>query len=133
MLNPQRLGLGVEIGWSRYLQSLKIGCPESRRLQSFTKCLKLEPTRSSSTNRPTAPFSAQGTGALDYGYHGTRQANIPSILGTGLKVPGNESGVRVANGSAHGVGIYTGPPGDDLELGEKRSMMVDLFSSFCAA
>ena len=47
----------------------------------------------------------------DYGFHGTRAANIPSILSTGLRVPGQESGVRVANGSAHGVGIYTGMPG----------------------
>jgi hypothetical protein len=47
----------------------------------------------------------------DYGYHGTKVANIPSILSTGLKVPGQKSGVRVANGSAHGVGIYTGMPG----------------------
>ena len=50
--------------------------------------------------------------APDYGYHGTRVANIPSILTTGLKVPGADSGVRVANGSAHGVGIYTGMPGE---------------------
>ncbi len=48
----------------------------------------------------------------DYGYHGTRVANIPSILTTGLKVPGADSGVGVANGSAHGVGIYTGMPGE---------------------
>lgn len=48
----------------------------------------------------------------DYGYHGTKVANIPSILSTGLKVPGQNSGVRVANGSAHGVGIYTGMPGN---------------------
>lgn len=48
----------------------------------------------------------------DYGYHGTKVANIPSILSTGLKVPGQKSGVRVANGSAHGVGIYTGMPGN---------------------
>ena len=47
----------------------------------------------------------------DYGYHGTKVASIPSILSTGLKVPGQKSGVRVANGSAHGVGIYTGMPG----------------------
>ena len=51
-------------------------------------------------------------GAPDFGYHGTRSANIPSILSQGLRVPSAASGVRVANGSAHGVGIYTGMPGN---------------------
>ena len=51
-------------------------------------------------------------GAPDYGYHGTRAVNIPSILSQGLRVPSAASGVRVANGSAHGVGIYTGMPGN---------------------
>ena len=51
-------------------------------------------------------------GSPDFGYHGTRAANIPSILQQGLRVPSNESGVRVANGSAHGVGIYTAMPGN---------------------
>lgn len=46
-----------------------------------------------------------------FGYHGTRQANIPSILERGLLVPSDETGVRVANGAAHGIGIYTGLPG----------------------
>lgn len=40
------------------------------------------------------------------GYHGTAAKNIPSISKKGLMVPGH-GGVRVVNGSAHGVGIYT--------------------------
>mmetsp|Transcript_23359 Transcript_23359/g.43932 ORF Transcript_23359/g.43932 Transcript_23359/m.43932 type:complete len:574 (+) Transcript_23359:65-1786(+) len=63
----------------------------------------------------------------DFGYHGTRAANIPSILTQGLKVPGAASGVRVANGSAHGVGIYTGMPGNSwLSKGfsDTRDMLV---------
>ena len=38
--------------------------------------------------------------------HGTRKVNIPSIIQHGLVVPGT-LGVKVLNGSAHGVGIYT--------------------------
>mmetsp|Transcript_7978 Transcript_7978/g.17831 ORF Transcript_7978/g.17831 Transcript_7978/m.17831 type:complete len:762 (+) Transcript_7978:131-2416(+) len=45
-----------------------------------------------------------------FGYHGTKSRNIPSILENGLLVPGTK-GVRVENGSAHGVGIYTALPG----------------------
>ena len=51
-------------------------------------------------------------GSPDFGYHGTRAANIPSILSQGLRVPSAASGVRVENGSAHGVGIYTAMPGN---------------------
>lgn len=40
------------------------------------------------------------------GYHGTPHKNIPKILETGLRIPGH-GGVKVAHGSAHGVGIYT--------------------------
>lgn len=44
---------------------------------------------------------------ISIGYHGTKQRNIGSISKVGLLVPGQESGVKVANGSAHGVGVYT--------------------------
>jgi hypothetical protein len=40
-------------------------------------------------------------------FHGTRSVNICSILETSLLVPGNGNNVRVLNGSAYGVGIYT--------------------------
>lgn len=39
-------------------------------------------------------------------YHGTSERSISSIANKGLLVPG-EGSVRVAHGSAHGVGIYT--------------------------
>ncbi|CAE7815644.1 hypothetical protein AK812_SmicGene9313 [Symbiodinium microadriaticum] len=39
-------------------------------------------------------------------YHGTKSANIDSISRVGLLMPG-KNGHKVANGSAHGVGIYT--------------------------
>ena len=39
-------------------------------------------------------------------YHGTKSQNIDSISRVGLLMPGN-NGHKVANGSAHGVGIYT--------------------------
>jgi len=48
---------------------------------------------------------------LSYGFHGTRAANIQPILKSGLRIPGNQSGVKVENGSVHGVGIYTALPG----------------------
>jgi hypothetical protein len=39
-------------------------------------------------------------------YHGTRERNIMPISRAGLLKPGT-NGVKVANGSVHGVGIYT--------------------------
>lgn len=52
-------------------------------------------------------------------YHGTKAKNIDSISSRGLLVPGT-GGVQVANGSAHGKGIYT------AKLGSAR-----LSKSFC--
>jgi hypothetical protein len=40
------------------------------------------------------------------GYHGTRSVNLPSICKHGLVVPGTLPHVKVANGSAYGIGIY---------------------------
>lgn len=40
-------------------------------------------------------------------FHGTRESNIPSILEQGLLIPGRGNKLRVVNGSAHGLGIYT--------------------------
>eukprot|EP00039_Didymoeca_costata_P007648 m.102262 g.102262 ORF g.102262 m.102262 type:complete len:407 (-) comp13765_c0_seq5:1284-2504(-) len=42
-------------------------------------------------------------------FHGTDPQNLASIYKRGLLIPGSQRGrdIRVANGSAHGVGIYT--------------------------
>jgi len=40
-------------------------------------------------------------------FHGTSAFNIQGIIEDGLQVPGTFAGVKVANGSAYGVGIYT--------------------------
>lgn len=40
-------------------------------------------------------------------FHGTDARNHPSIFRRGLLVPGEESGIRVAHGQAHGRGVYT--------------------------
>eukprot|EP01059_Diplonema_ambulator_P011074 TRINITY_DN21042_c0_g1_i1.p1 TRINITY_DN21042_c0_g1~~TRINITY_DN21042_c0_g1_i1.p1 ORF type:complete len:433 (+),score=95.66 TRINITY_DN21042_c0_g1_i1:72-1370(+) len=41
-------------------------------------------------------------------FHGTDRTNLGGIVKEGLKIPGKGNAVRVANGSAYGVGIYTG-------------------------
>eukprot|EP00747_Dinoflagellata_sp_TGD_P189194 gnl/TRDRNA2_/TRDRNA2_49194_c0_seq1.p1 gnl/TRDRNA2_/TRDRNA2_49194_c0~~gnl/TRDRNA2_/TRDRNA2_49194_c0_seq1.p1 ORF type:complete len:506 (+),score=60.12 gnl/TRDRNA2_/TRDRNA2_49194_c0_seq1:75-1592(+) len=40
-------------------------------------------------------------------FHGTASGNMQSIIRRGLLIPGRTSGIKVANGSAHGVGVYT--------------------------
>lgn len=40
-------------------------------------------------------------------FHGTNAVNYESIFRHGLLIPGEFNGVRVAHGSAHGLGIYT--------------------------
>ena len=53
-------------------------------------------------------FTARRTfeSTTTFTYHGTKAANIDSISRVGLLMPG-KNGHKVANGSAHGVGIYT--------------------------
>jgi len=46
-------------------------------------------------------------GKLRPAYHGTNEVNLPSIYRQGLLIPGQGNGIKVANGSAHGLGIYT--------------------------
>eukprot|EP00056_Hartaetosiga_gracilis_P004683 m.77267 g.77267 ORF g.77267 m.77267 type:complete len:232 (+) comp11910_c1_seq1:810-1505(+) len=44
---------------------------------------------------------------LCFSFHGTPACNYDSIFKQGLKIPGSTSGVRVANGSVYGTGIYS--------------------------
>lgn len=40
-------------------------------------------------------------------FHGTKESNHKSIFANGLLIPGRNNELKVANGSAHGLGIYT--------------------------
>jgi len=46
-------------------------------------------------------------GTVRPGFHGTAPANLASIYERGLLIPGQDNELHVANGSAHGNGIYT--------------------------
>jgi len=46
-------------------------------------------------------------GELVPAFHGTKEENLPSIYAQGLAIPGQGNSIRVANGSAYGLGIYT--------------------------
>ena len=48
-------------------------------------------------------------------WHGTDQANIPLICQTGFKIP-QKHNMRVVNGAAHGIGVYTGT-GPNISMG----------------
>lgn len=62
-----------------------------------------------STDVKTRFLEARRTlsGALRPGYHGTDASALPSIYKKGLLIPGQDNGICVANGSAHGLGVYT--------------------------
>merc|ERR1712039_939531 len=47
------------------------------------------------------------TVALRPVFHGTNKKNLASIFERGFLVPGMGNGLKVVNGSAHGLGIYT--------------------------
>lgn len=51
------------------------------------------------------------SGHLRPAFHGTARENISPILQQGLLIPGDGNSLPVVNGSAHGLGIYTGTVG----------------------
>jgi hypothetical protein len=53
-----------------------------------------------------AEFSTSGDAPITV-YHGTTANAITPIRASGLLVPGQGTGVKVVNGSAYGIGIYT--------------------------
>ncbi|CAE6936583.1 unnamed protein product [Symbiodinium natans] len=67
--------------------------------------------RAASTSKPVydrfCRSQTQKQGNLCAVFHGTDQANLPSIYEKGLLVPGGGKGVSVRNGASHGNGIYT--------------------------
>lgn len=50
---------------------------------------------------------ASSTDTLRPAYHGTDIANFKSIAQRGLLIPRSSNGLRVVNGSANGLGVYT--------------------------
>lgn len=46
-------------------------------------------------------------GVVKPAFHGTNAANLESIYTLGLVIPGRGNEIKVANGTAHGRGIYT--------------------------
>ena len=74
-------------------------------------------------------LAAKGREKLMLAFHGTNENALRSIYSSGLLVPGKESGVKVANGSAFGVGIYAGKADNaaiswSYARGESRPLLV---------
>jgi len=113
----------VEGGTERYREVLRedVGPHEPRRiasaLQLWGRCYQEE------VQRHFLQTCSRNPHALSIGYHGTKSKNYEGIARRGLLVPsakkkGPGSGVRVTNGSAHGVGVYTATFGHaDLSRG----------------
>jgi len=72
--------------------------------------LRPVPLAPSVQNRFLSTCNEYGPKALVLGYHGTPTRNHESIFQQGLRIPGNGN-VRVANGNAHGRGVYIAEKG----------------------
>jgi len=78
-------------------------CNELRRVMG-TIHLKPAPISAEVQNR----FLDTGLGGtLRAAYHGTARQSLQSIYNRGLLIPGQGNKLRVKNGQAHGLGIYT--------------------------
>lgn len=85
--------------------------------QNLQKCyrrpLRLDPVLLGKDTRIDEFIQAcHSGGSLRPAFHGTDEDNFESIFRSGLLVPGDSNEVKVANGSVHGLGIYTGKLGD---------------------
>jgi len=92
--------------WERLLQTIR-DRHEWRIMEElgpYTELLPVYPEEHVQARFLSARRELEHT--VSVGYHGTESENIPSIARRGLIIPGR-GGVRVANGSAHGLGIYT--------------------------
>jgi len=73
--------------------------------------LQPAPIASHVQNRFLEKCNLYGAKTLVLGYHGTPECNHASIFNEGLLVPGQGNSVRIANGNAHGRGIYIAEKG----------------------
>mmetsp|Transcript_60376 Transcript_60376/g.155606 ORF Transcript_60376/g.155606 Transcript_60376/m.155606 type:complete len:459 (+) Transcript_60376:72-1448(+) len=113
----------------RYLQKNVRGKYEKRIEEELGAGVMLEPIHPDREVRSRFRQACRSNKhKLMVGYHGTKEKNIGSIARRGLLVPNHEeNGVKVANGSAHGVGVYTAQLGSaSLSLGfcDSRSLFV---------
>lgn len=70
--------------------------------------LKPTPLPQAVEDRFLSACARASEGELQPALHGTDMSNLSSIYSQGLLIPGERgNGVRIANGSVHGVGIYT--------------------------
>ncbi|CAE7328466.1 unnamed protein product [Symbiodinium sp. CCMP2456] len=70
--------------------------------------LKPAPVAQAVEDRFLSACDRAAEGELQPALHGTNESNLSSIYSRGLLIPGEKgNGVRVVNGSVHGVGIYT--------------------------
>lgn len=72
--------------------------------------VELQPTPLAADVKERFTRACGRTGQIMPAFHGTKRSNHEPIFQRGLLVPGAASGVRVANGSAYGVGIYATQP-----------------------
>jgi len=97
---PRPSRLFLEEHGMRFCQSLQT----SLRGPIHLKPAPLAPTVQ---ERFFAACSGDLDGRLLPAFHGTAAGNLSSIYKNGLLIPGVENTLKVANGSAHGLGIYT--------------------------
>jgi len=82
-------------------------CENLRRLFNNSFNIRLAPLDGGVAS--TFMKACQGglAGKLRPAYHGTNEINLPFIYRQGLLIPGQNNGIKVANGSVYGMGIYT--------------------------
>lgn len=100
--DPAISGSNVLPKWLQ-LQRSFLKCNEQELVAELGDGVKLTPVY---PKRLVQEGFIAAQGAMLPAYHGTAGVNIPSISREGLLLPGH-GGVKIRNGNAHGLGIYT--------------------------
>eukprot|EP00933_Yihiella_yeosuensis_P007705 TRINITY_DN11285_c0_g1_i1.p1 TRINITY_DN11285_c0_g1~~TRINITY_DN11285_c0_g1_i1.p1 ORF type:complete len:526 (-),score=95.15 TRINITY_DN11285_c0_g1_i1:205-1692(-) len=88
-------------------QNLQQLCSGLRQVMPGNIALKATPLAPHVRRRFLEACNGELQGKLECAFHGTEETNLESIYAKGLLVPGQGNHVKVANGNAHGQGIYT--------------------------
>jgi len=96
-----------ELRWKFMEQHGPLICEHLRRLFNSSFSIRFTPLSRDVASAFMKACQGGLVGELRPVYHGTSEANLPSIYSQGLLIPGSNNGIRVANGSAHGLGVYT--------------------------
>lgn len=100
-------GTFEQLRWQFFKDHAHSFCSQVFNALGCTATIHATPLHAAVGERFRSACAGEPLGTVVPAFHGTHKNNLDSIYANGLLIPGQGNGVRVANGSVHGLGIYT--------------------------